>query len=102
MTREEAIALLDTEFVDQATNAGKIWGRDEFELWCDQHDDAHIPEWTLGTWSGHLPFGDNEDLHDAYESLLDLAARDEWTNCRNRLVETALNVWSFPESQTNE
>jgi hypothetical protein len=78
MKREKAIEILGSEASQQAIEAGKLWGKQEAELYRDQNEGKELPDWTLGTWLGELPFEAGEEKQDAYETLLDLAARDAW------------------------
>lgn len=97
MTLEKAKSLLTADQIRNARMAGEAWGSLEAEVWRDQHqpeidlnDDGEgeegplpsHPEWTMGTWCGDLPFDrDNDDeveLAEAYEKVLDCAARDAW------------------------
>lgn len=80
MTREQAIEILTSEEAAAAIAEGTSWGEQEAELWRDQHPGRDLSDWTPGTYAGKFPFSDDETKRDAYELLLDLAARDAWNN----------------------
>lgn len=76
MTIEQAEAILTEEQIEQARRIGKEWGYAEADLWRDQNPEKGLPEWSMGTYCGDLP--DSGEIKEAYELVLDCAARDEW------------------------
>lgn len=80
MTKEQAILILGDEVANVAISEGTAWGEQEAEVWRDQHPSRDLPNWTPGKYAGKLPFPNDDTKRDAYETLLDLAAKDAWNN----------------------
>lgn len=85
MTHEQAIAKLRAatdvttgDLVRGAQLEGELWGNREFREFRDQNSGKQFPEWTLGEWAGSFPRSLPKELQDAYELVVDFAARDEW------------------------
>lgn len=85
MTNEQAKKLLTAEQLETARTEGKEWGYAEADLWRDQNPDRELPEWSMGTYCGKIDIAD-EQAHEAYELVLENAARDEWNRYRESLV----------------
>jgi hypothetical protein len=67
--------MLSEELKREAAERGAEWGRQEAALMADAIENGHRktwPEWTMGTYCGALPEGDDRDQ---YELLLDRAAK---------------------------
>lgn len=84
MTSEQARTILTADQIAEAEAAGKAWGEMEVECWKDQHDGSfdRAPEWVMGNWCGENPLGSPADSEaaDAYDLIVDLAAREVWNN----------------------
>ena len=76
LRQQQAIETLGDTLAQQAIEVGTEWGTHEAQAWREQDGDRQMPEWTMGTYQGRIPVED--DKRDAYELLLDLAARDAW------------------------
>lgn len=81
-TIDTAKSKLTAEQVAEAEAAGKAWGEAEVELWRDQHEgESDLPDWTMGTYCGRIDI-DDPDAREAYDYVLDCAARDAWNAAR--------------------
>lgn len=94
MNLETAKSKLTAEQIGEAVAIGRDWGFLEADLWRDQHSESamilidnfeaeesdelpHHPEWQMGTYAGRIDIADSE-VRDAYEYVIDCAARDAW------------------------
>ena len=102
MNIETAKSRLTEDQFAKAIKEGRQWGALEADLWFHNNEGpTERPEWTMGTWCGNpndlVETKLNEDESDAFDFVVDYAARDAWNE-----VERADGSEEGEEEETSQ